>query len=98
MKVLTSIEAAETNEYDAAQVSEQLLYTVVCHRKDVDPQAAINAACGPSGTTNGWTFVAREDLPEGWWEGPGAYDGHDTPYPQPCSHHPETHVHSVGAA
>lgn len=89
----------KTGEYDVAQLGESLLYTVVCHRKELDSQTAISGACFPAGTSGGWQYVERDELPESWWEGDGAAkasptdDPHDAPYPQPCGDHPSTHVH-----
>ena len=102
MKIANDKAVLDSGDYDAAQVNETILYTVVCHRAGIDSQAAIDCACSPAGTSLGWQFVPRDDLPEGWWEGAGAVyasptdDGHDAPYPQPCADHPETHVHVLG--
>lgn len=93
----------DSGDYDAMQVHESFLYTIVCHRIGMDSQAAINRAAFPAGTSGGWTFQERDDLPDGWWEGDGAAlasptdDPHDAPYPQPCHDHPETHVHVLAA-
>lgn len=103
MKILTADEAKQTDDYDAAVVQEAFLFTIVCHRTGIDSQEAIDRACFPAGTSGGWQYLERDDLPEGWWTGTGAVaasptdDGHDAPYPQPCSHHPETHVHVLAA-
>lgn len=91
--------AFKAGDYDAVELYQSLLYTVVCHRVGLDSQRAINSACFPAGTSGGWQFVERDNLPEGWWEGDGAVnasptdDAHDAPYPQPCADHLTTHVH-----
>jgi hypothetical protein len=103
MIVVTAAETKGNPNYDAAQVHESLLFAIVCHRVGVDSEAAIGAATYPAGTSGGWQFVERENLPEGWWEGDGARmasptdDPHDAPYPQPCGEHTETHVHVLAA-
>src|SRR5687767_4792602 len=103
MKTATSAEDMKAGDYDVVQIHESMLYSVVCHKIGVDSQAAISSACFPAGTTGGWQYVPRDELPDGWWEGPGAVaasptdDGHDAPYPQPCSDHPETHIHLLAA-
>ena len=97
MKIVTAAEAKESGDYDVAQVSESLCFATVCHRKEIESQDAIDRGLLLSGTSYGWQFVPRDELPESWWEGSGAYAGRDTPYPQPCSRHPDTHVHSVAA-
>lgn len=103
MKTITAEAAKTTDDYDAACVGEGFLFATVCHRVGVDSHAAINAVCFPAGTSGGWQLCARDELPESWWEGTGAKaasptdDPHDAPYPQPCGHHPETHVHVVAA-
>jgi len=95
--------ALDSGEYDVAQIHQTLLYAIVCHRVGIDSQRAIDWACFPAGTTGGWQYVERGELPEGWWEGDSAVqasptdDGHDAPYPQPCAQHPETHVHVLAA-
>lgn len=92
-----------SGEYDVAQIHQSLCFAIVCHRVGMDSQRAIDRACFPAGTWAGWTYQTREELPEGWWEGSGAVaasptdDGHDAPYPQPCSQHPDTHVHVLAA-
>ena len=97
MKTAKNSEDVASGEYDAARAYESLCYAVVCHRKEIDPQSALAAAFGPSGTSNGWQFLERDELPDAWWD--GAPSGRETPYPQPChGAHPDTHVHSVGAA
>lgn len=97
LKVVTSDEAKTTDEYDAALIGEGICYATVCHRVGVDSQTAIYAAAGIAGTSGGWQFQDREELPDSWWEGTGASEGRETPYPQPCAHHPETHVHVLAA-
>ena len=103
MKIVTAQEATASPDYDAAQVHESMFYAIVCHRVGLDSQDAISAATFPAGTSGGWQYVERADLPEQWWEGAGAVnasptdDGHDAPYPQPCADHPETHVHVLAA-
>jgi hypothetical protein len=81
----------DSGDYDVAQVHEALLYAVVCHRVGLDSQQAIDRACFPAGTTGGWQFVERSDLPEGWWEGDGAANA------SPTDDHPSTHVHVLAA-
>lgn len=95
--------ALDSGEYDVARLHESLCYAVVCHRAGVDSQRAIDRALFAAGTSMGWVYQPREELPDSWWEGDGAVqasptdDGHDAPYPQPCSQHPETHVHVLAA-
>lgn len=103
MKVAQGRPDLDSGEYDAAQINENMFFAVVCHRIGLDSQAAVDRACFPAGTSHGWQLLSREDLPDAWWEGPGAVeasptdDGRDAPYPQPCSTHPGTHVHVVAA-
>lgn len=96
----------DSGEYDVAPVHESLCYAIVCQRIGLDSQRAIDRALFPAGTSLGWRFVERADLPEGWWEGDGAQyaaeaigetDARKAPYPQPCFDHPETHVHVLAA-
>lgn len=103
MKIAADKPTLDSGDYDVAQVFESLLYTIVCHRTEIDPQTAISRATFPAGTSGGWRHVERVDLPDAWWEGDGAKhasptdDPHDAPYPQPCADHPESHVHSLAA-
>lgn len=101
MKIASDKTTMDSGDYDAGQVHESLLFAIVCHRIEIEPQTAINAATFPAGTSGGWRFIPRDDLPDGWWEGDGAKqaspteDPHDAPYPQPCFDHTSTHVHSL---
>lgn len=88
-------EQTKTPDYDAAGVHQGLFYAITCHRKEIDPTEAATAVHGIAGTSGGWTYVEKGDLPDEWWEGSAAYAGRDTPYPQPCFDHPETHVHTL---
>lgn len=103
MKIAHDKATLDSGDYDAGQVHESFLYAIVCHRVEIDPQNAIDAALFAAGTSGGWQYQEREGLPAGWWEGEGAKvasptdDPHDAPYPQPCFDHPSTHVHSLAA-
>jgi hypothetical protein len=95
--------ALDSGEYDVAPVHEALCFAIVCQRVGIEPQRAIDRALFPAGTSLGWQYVERGDLPEEWWAGDGAalasptLDPHDAPYPQPCHDHPSTHVHVLAA-
>lgn len=102
--IIANDETLKTGDYDAAQVDESLFFTIVCHRVGLDSQEAIDSATSWPGTTNGWQYVPREELPEEWFTvGDGAIsvsptnDPFDAPYPQPCGDHPDTHVHVLAA-
>jgi hypothetical protein len=104
MASTTREDALKSGDYDALQIHESMFFAVVCHRVGMDSQSAISRATMPAGTSGGWRFVERNRLPDSWWEGEGATlaaerigesDPHKAPYPQPCSEHPDTHVHVV---
>lgn len=75
----------KAGDYDVAKVGWGLIYTPLCIRSAVDPEAAAAELTryDPPGTElNEWRYVPDPD---------GLPDGQS--YPMPCSDHPDTHIH-----
>lgn len=77
--------------YDAKLLKETLLYAVICAKKELRFQEAVNRCSELSGH---WMFVTKAEITKRkiQWYDPDRPESFGI-YPTPCTEHPDTHVH-----
>ncbi len=77
--------------YDVRLLRGTLLYAVICAKKELKPQEAVNRCVMLSGR---WSFVTKTEIKKRKieWFDPNHPESFNI-YPTPCTEHPKTHVH-----